>query len=438
LAERWEFPDPKTIIFYLRKGIKFHDGTDFNAEAVKFNVDRIQDPTFRGGWVVPLLTGIKVEVVDKYTVKYLLPTPDADFITTFETGTGQFNSPTAVQKLGKDYTFKPVGTGPFKFKDFVPGASVTLVRNDEYWRKDEYGNKLPYLDRITISIIKEEAVVSAALETGQIDIGGIPVMDLERFEANPNITIQTYNGAAVTSLLVFNVSKPPMDNVNLRRAVAYACDPEAINKGAYYGRATVAKGGMWPIGTWIYEPTLVPRPYYDPMKAKEYLQLGGKPGGFSMDVLTWTEPSLLRAAEIMKDQLSKVGINISLKIYDVGTATRKFYVDTETALFFTGWTRRPQPSVIPGYAYIARGYFNAGKVSTPEMEELIVKGKSTYDLEQRKAIYRRINDIALNECWYVPLLYTNYYIGAQKYVKGFERYFGSDARPRLHELWFAK
>jgi peptide/nickel transport system substrate-binding protein len=352
----------------------------------------------------------------------------------FEAGAGQVSSPTAVKKMGDDkYSFNPVGSGPFKLKKFVPGSYMTLVKNKDYWRKDRYGNKTPYLDRIKISIVKEEAVISAALETGEADLTYVPLMDVDRFEANPEITVYKVEGGGVGEILIFNRAKPPMDNVNLRRAVAYAVDPEAIKKGAFYGKATVAKGGMWPVGTWANDPT-VKRPYYDVEKAREFLRLGGKPNGFSMDLIIWNGATHIRASEIVKEQLSKIGINANIKTFDVGTATKKFFKDNETPVYLTSWPRRPEPNIIAGYSYRSDGYFNAGKVKDPHMDELIAEGAATYDLEKRKAIYRQIDEIVLNDCRYVPLIYSNTFAGAWNYVKGMENFFGCDIKPRTWNL----
>ena len=438
-CEKWEFPDPKTIVLHLRKGIKFHDGTDFNAEAVKFNVERLQDPKFKGGFVAPHVKGIeRVEIVDPHTVKLHLKKPDASLLPMYEAGAGQVSSPTAVKKMGDDrYSFNPVGSGPFELKKFVAGSYVTLEKNKDYWRKDEYGNKTPYLDRIKISIVKEEAVISAALETGQADLTYVPVMDIDRFEANKEITVYTFEGGGVGEILIYNRAKPPMDNMNIRRAVSYAVDPEAIKKGAFYGKATVAKGGMWPTGTWACDTT-VPRPYYDVEKAKEFLKLGGKPDGFSMDIIIWNGATHIRSAEIVKEQLSKIGVKANIKTYDVGTATKKFFKDEETQVYLTSWPRRPEPNIIAGYAYRSNGYFNVGKVKDPNMDDLIARGAATYDLKERKAIYRQIDEIILGDCRWTPLIYSNAYAGAWNHVKGMENFFGCDVKPRTWYLWLDK
>jgi peptide/nickel transport system substrate-binding protein len=437
LAERVEYPDEKTIVFHLRKGVKFQDGTDFNAAAVKAHFDRVLDPNFKGGFVVSILHAVKnVEVVDNQTVKLNLKNPDPSFVAGFDSGSGMISSPAAIKKMGDaDYSFNPVGTGSFKFKEFVPASHVTLVKNEGYWRKDAAGNRLPYLDSIQVRLIKEEAIRSAALESGQIDMAFIPVSDVDRFQAKKGITVHSFIGASPTALLIFNRTLPPMDNVNLRRAVAYACDPVAINKGAYYGKAMVAKGGMCPPGSWAYDPT-IERPYYNIKKAKEFLKLGGKPNGFTMDVISVARPDATRTAEIIKDQLSKIGITINIKTYDVGTATKNFFQENGSPMYVTNWSRRTEPNIIAGYAYTSDGFFNPGRPKNPEMDALITKGATTNDLNKRKEIYRQIDKTVLQDCWYVPLLYESSFLGAWNYVKGVS--FGCDAKLRPQNLWISK
>jgi len=434
LAESWEFPDEKTMVFHLRKGVKFHDGTELDANVVKFNIDRVIDPAIRATPRGSFLVIEKVEVIDKNTVKFRLKWPWAAGLGMLADRGGGMNSPTAVQKLGKEYGFKPMGTGPFKFVDYVAASSVTLVKNEEYWGKDASGNRLPYVNKLTIFVIPDETVLSAALETGALDVAAIPLKDVEKFRANPNFLIATFDGGAIASMLYFNMALPPMDNVHLRKAVAYAIDPEAINKAVYYSKAVVAKGGFWPPPCWVFDDT-VPRPYYDPEKAKEFLKLAGKPTGFKMDCITWG-PTHTQAAEMGKDMLAKVGITIDLKVFDVGTATSRFFAGRGAPLFWTSWSRYPEPDWIAGMCYRSDGYYNPGKLPNPKVDELIAKGAATYDIKERKAIYRQIQEIVTDECSSIINLYSVFYIGYWKdRVGGMENWFGWDGKAELRYLW---
>ena len=433
LALSWEMPNPTTMVFRLRKGVKFHDGTDFDAQAVKFNLDRILDPATGATPKASFEVIDKVEVVDTHTVKILLKQPWGAGISMMADRGGAMNSPTAVKKWGKEYGFHPVGTGPFKFAEYVSGSSATLVKNENYWGKTKSGNKLPYLDKITIQLIKDPAVLAAALQAGEIDLASINPKDVDKFQKDPKFTMKIFEGSGISHLLAFNQSMPPMDNVNLRRAVAYAINPQAINQGAFFGKNIVAKGGMWPPGYWVYDT--VARPTYNLEKAKDFLKKGGKPNGFEMDVITWDSSTLIPATELVKAMLAQIGIKVNIKVFNVGTATEKFFHTKEAPVYSTSWSLYPEPDWIASLCYKSDGYYNPGKTAHPEIDELIKKGASTYDIKARKDAYRRVNEIILGDAYYVPMIYGVTFTVAPTKVQGLDTLYSWDAKFLLKELW---
>jgi peptide/nickel transport system substrate-binding protein len=434
LAESWEIPDPNTMIFRLRKGIKFHDGTDFNADAVKFNIERILDPATAATPRASLSVIESVEIVDSSTVKFHLKQPWASGLGLLADRGGTMSSPTAVNKLGKDYGFNPVGTGPFKLSEYVSGSYVKFVRNDNYWGKDASGNQLPYINELTINIIPDEAVRYAALQTGELDIAMLPYKNVDSFKEISGMSTVKFEGADIGLLLGFNIAKSPLDNVDLRRAVAYAVNPEAINQALYFGKATVAKSGLWCPNTWAYDPT-VSRPYYDQQKAKEFLKNGGQPEGFEMEVVTFTIPLMVQQAEMIQSQLAAVGIKINLTVLDTTTTANKFFVQKEYPLLIHMFSRYPEPDYIASLLLKGDGYYNPHKTSQPEMDNLIANGASTYDLNQRKTIYRQITEKYLNDCWFVPMLYNTYYYGYKDSIGGIDTFFGWDAKMQFRTIW---
>lgn len=437
LAESWEIPDPKTMVFHLRKGVKFHDGTDFNADAIKFNIDRMLAPKSTATPKASFSVIEKVEVVDPHTVKFHLKRPWGAGLSMIADRGGTVNSPAAIKKHGKAYGFNPVGTGPFKLVEYVSGSHCKWVKNEKYWGKDAAGNRLPFLDALTMKIIPDAAVLSAALRSGEIDLAYLPYQDVDKFQANANFDVNVFKGSGIGHLLYFNKAMPPMDNVNLRRAVAHAINAEVLNKAVFYGKAIVAKGGFWPTGTWVFDDT-VPRPYYNLKKAKEFLKKGGKPNGFSMDMLTWKGTTTVQAAEMVKAQLAQVGINANIKVFNVGTATEKFFHTNEAPVYSTSWSRYPEPDWIASLCYKSKGYYNPDKVSRPDMDKLVEAGAATYEIKERKAIYRKINEIILDECWVVPMIYSVAYAASWKKVQNVETLFGWDAKMILKELWLKK
>jgi len=432
LAESWEVPNPKTLIFKLRKGVTFHDGTPFNAAAVKFNIERVLDPETKATPKAAFEVIESVTVVNEHTVRFNLKRPWGAALSMLADRGGAMNSPTAVKKGGKEYGFAPVGTGPFKVAEVVPGSHVRFVRYENYWRKDKQGTPLPYLDELTIKFIRDDTVLVSALRAGEIDLAYVPYNDAEAFQNDPKFNVRVFEGGGIAFLVTFNLAKPPMDNVNLRLAVSYAIDPEAINKAVDFNRAIVAKAGMWPVRSWVYDPS-VPRPHYSLEKAHEYLKKGGKPDGFELDVVTWTNHQ--PAAEIVRAQLAKVGIKVNLHVFAVGPATEKFFGGREFPAFLTSWSRYPEPDWIGSLSYKSDGYYNAGKVPNAVMDKLLEDGASAYDIAKRKAIYRKVNEIVLGEAWYVPMLYGVSFAAAPKKVGGLETVFGWDAKMDLRLLW---
>ena len=175
LATSWEISeDPDSITFHLRKGVVFHDGTPFNAEAVKFNVERILDPKTMATPRASMTVIESVDALDEHTVRFNLLRPWGAGINMLADRGGVMNSPSEVLALGADYGWKPSGTGPFRVNKVITGTMVNLVRNEDYWAKDEAGRPLPYLDEVTIRVIRDETVLASALRTGEIDVAYLP------------------------------------------------------------------------------------------------------------------------------------------------------------------------------------------------------------------------------------------------------------------------
>jgi len=437
LAESWDISDPKKVELRLRKGVEFHDGTPFNAEAVKFNIERLLNPATKATPRAAFGAVDTVEAVDEHLVRLHLKRPWGSVLGTLADRGGAMNSPTAVRKLGADYIFKPVSTGPFKVAEFVSGSHVRFVRNEKYWGRDAAGNPLPYLDEIVVNTVRNQTVQVSSLKAGEMDLIYLPYREVGNFLDDPTYNVRKFDGGGIALTLQYNQAKPPMDNVNLRLAVAHAINPELINRAVYFNRAIIAKGGMWPTGSWAYDPT-VNRPTYDLAKAREYLKLGGKPNGFEMDAIIWPSEINTPSAEIIRAQLGAVGIKLNLKVYEVTVATEKFNYGGEAPIFFTSWSRYPEPDWNASLIYRSNGYYNAGKLKNDRLDALVDAGAATADIEKRKAIYRQVDEIVLGEAHMVPMLYGVTYAAARKHVMGLEQVFGWDAKMYLHRMWLKK
>jgi peptide/nickel transport system substrate-binding protein len=441
LAEKWEVADPTAIVFHLRQGVKFHDGSPFDAETVKWNIQRVQDPDLKSTARASMLIVDRVETPDPATARFILKSPDAALMSDLGGRGGTMVSRTAVEKLGKEFSSKPVGTGPFQFVEWAPGSHVTVKKNPSYWRKDDAGNQLPYLDEVTVNIIPDDTVQYANLQTGEVQLAAVSAKDLPSAQSNPDLSVITRQAAGVGSVLVFNLDKSPLDNVNLRRAITWAIDPAAVNQAVQFGRWVPAEGGLWTPASWAYVPT-PNKPKYDPNKAKQFLRAGGVPDGFSFNLLTYSNPVLQQQTEIFQGQLAKVGIKATIDQKDVGAATNAFFVDRTSPLFSTSWGisgAGQDPDPICTTNFTAEGFYNPMKRPiSPNMDALIKKGRETYDQDERKKIYAQINEIDFDQVFFVPILYSSLWAGLRKPLQGGENLYGAGFTWRYEVLWLRK
>ncbi len=438
LATSWDIStDPHSITFHLREGVTFHDGTAFNAEAVKFNIDRILDPATMATPRSSFTVIDSVDALDELTVRFNLKHPWGAGPNMLAERGGVMSSPTAIAKFGKEYGWNVSGTGPFELDKVVTGTSVHMVRNENYWGTDEEGNRLPYLDEVTIRVIRDQTVLAAALRTGEIDVAYLPYKDVSTFENDSRFQIESMEGGNVAFVMCFNLDMPPFDNVDVRRAVSYATNPEAINKTIFFNQAVVADSGMWPTGSFGHNPD-VERPYYDLDKAREYLRAGGKPDGFEFTVVTWNHPMISPSAEVVRDMLKKIGITMNIEVFNAKAATEAFFHARKYPMFMSQWSRYPEPDWLASLAYKSDGWYNAANLERPDVDRLVERGASLYDPAERKAVYRELDALILDEAWFLPLLYGTYYAAAPLKVHNLDRLMAADAKMDLRLIWMSE
>src|SRR6266849_2914431 len=316
LAKSWEVLDEgKTYIFHLEEGVKFHDGTDFDAEAAKWNIDRILDPEVKS-WVRPYYEEIeRVEVVDKYTLRIRMKEPSGALLTALG---GYFQgipmiSPKAFETYGKDWLYHPVGTGPYIFKEWVPGKHVILEKNPHYFKKG-----LPYLDTLEFRIMKDSLTASASLRSGEIDlIVLVPMQQVPLLEKNSGIKVITGPELAPTIALL-NMRVKPLDDVRARRAVGgYGINRVDIAKVAFQGRATPLVSVVPPgVPDAIDLNEMYP---YKPDEAKRLLtELGyneKNPLRFTI-LISNQDTTMADIAALVKNQMAKIGVEAKITLLD--------------------------------------------------------------------------------------------------------------------------
>ena len=243
LAESWQTPDPRTLIFKLRQGVKFHDGTDFNAEAAKFNFVRMKTEakSVRKG---ELANVDSVDVVDPFTLRLNLKKPDAALLATLTDRAGMMVSPRVVQERGGELerNARGAGTGPFEFVEWVKDDHILLKRNDGYWSRQ--GG--PYLDRVRYRPIPDDTVKLQSLQAGEIDVMDyVQPRDVAAVKADKNVVVLDVPSLADFAYQL-NHTRPPFNVKALRQAVAYSLDLEQIVKGVWLNVGVPANGPVPP------------------------------------------------------------------------------------------------------------------------------------------------------------------------------------------------
>lgn len=420
LATKWEqSKDGLTWTFYLRKGVKFHDGTPFNGEAVKVFFERMIGPEkpSRAGLYVPFVNS--VEIVDDYTVKINLKTPFAFFLNNLAHSASGIISPTALKTYGKDISRRAVGTGPFKFVEWVHGDHLTMVRNDDYW-----GGKA-YLDKIVVKTVKEDSARVMMLQSGDAQlIVRIPSEDIPRLEKDPNIKLDSTETLRVLYIGI-NCSKKPFTDVRVRQALNYAVDKEAIVKSLYQGRALVSAGIVPPLATGFFSVKGYP---YDPEKAKKLLAEAGYPKGFKAKL--WSPqgryPKDFEMAQAVQMQLKKVGIDCTLDTMEWAAylaATRKPPEENESELFLLGWapsTAEARWILYPLYTteqWVPQGN-NRSFYSNKEFDDLVNKFTRATSKTEMDKYLKAAQELLVKEAASIFILVTKETIGMSKKLHG--------------------
>jgi peptide/nickel transport system substrate-binding protein len=402
LAESWETPDPKTYIFHLRQGVKFHDGTDFNADAVKFNLDRyLNDKTSRRASEISSIQAM--DVTDPYTLKVTLKAPFAPFLANLVDRAGMMLSPKAIQAGGADFSRKPVGagTGAFKFVEWVNNDHLTMTRNPNYWKKDASGTQLPYLDGVVFRPITDSTVLLTNLKTGDLDASWVvPAKDVASLKTSTDVVLRQAPGLNFNAF-EFNTQKEPFNKKELRQAFAEAIDRDQINKTINFGTWQVGQGPI-AASSWAFNPDL--KPYTgDVAKAKQYLAAGGQPNGFTFDYEGVSgSPVEVQLLQLIKDQVAKAGITMNIVLAEAVKAQD----DAQKGIFQAedyGWSGRIDPDGNTYNQLHTGGSLSDTKYSNPQVDDLLDKARGTTDQAQRKDFYQQAEKLIVDDApmaWY--------------------------------------
>jgi peptide/nickel transport system substrate-binding protein len=394
LATNWQYTDDRTLVLTLRQGVKFQDGTDVDATAVKFNLDRyMTDP--KSVRKSDLASVASVEVRDPSTVVLHLKRPDGTLLAQLVDRAGMILSPTAIRQAGDQLSVSPVGagSGPFEFVEWKRDDHLTLKRNPNYWRKDSAGRQLPYLDQVIYRPMTDLSALLAALKTGEVDMARtVAFKDVASVKSDPSLTYRSVPGLGFQGFEI-NHSAPPFNDPAKAKAVALAIDRAQILKDVVLDVGVLSYGPVTP-ASWAADPSEKIYDKQDLEKAR------ASATGFSFTMKTGNTQDAIQAAQLIQAQLAKAGITVTLAPEDFGKLT------TETrqhqfAAALSGWSGRIDPDGNMYAWFHTGGSFNDGLYSNPQVDQLLEQARAATDQAARKQLYQQAQRILVEDVAYV-------------------------------------
>lgn len=407
LAESYEANEEATeFTFKLREGVKFSDGTDFNADAAIVNLNRMADQS-QGLKRNSLFKMIETtEKIDDYNIKIYLNEPFGAFINTMAHPAALFISPAALEKYGNEVSQNPVGTGRYVFEGWTPGQQLTIKQNPEYW------GGAPDFTSVTFKPVVENGTRVAMLQSGDADfIFPLPSEQVASLQGNPDVNVAV-EPSIVTRYITLNTKKKPFDDVRVRQALNYAINKEAYAQVVYNGLAEPAVSLIGPnvqfhVGQEPYE--------YNIEKAKELLAEAGYPNGFETSLWSSNTTTLIKATQFIQQQLSEIGVKVNVQNMEIGTLDDQVTGYAEgtpgeevgVEMYVIGWSPstgdadwglRPLASSdsIPPVSY------NVAYYSNPIFDEAIQAALETADPAKRAEHYA----VAQKQVWEdAPMIY---------------------------------
>jgi peptide/nickel transport system substrate-binding protein len=390
LAKSWTISDDgKTYTFKLQQGVKFHNGRVMEAKDVKFSLERILEPNTGSRRRKNLEIIDSVEALDKYTVVIHLKNPFSPFLSYLVGVYAAIIPAESVDTDGK--VTHPMGTGPFTFVEWIKNDRLVVNKFKDYWVKS-----LPYLDGIVFKPLPDDAVRLTALRTAHVDIThSLPEKLLPKLMKDKDKRfVLSVNPGVPWRMLIMNTRKSPLDNITLRQAIEAAIDREEIMMATTWGFGGVANQ-IWGKDSFWRMPGKV-RKGADPKKAKSLLKKAGYPNG--IDLTLEVKPAFLPFAEVVQDQLKRVGIRCKLAPVDwAALKPRMKKYEYNLAVSGAGWYSDPDARYGRFYSKDGPANYFAGGYTNPRIEELLIQGRIESDRNKRKKIYTEIFQIANDE-----------------------------------------
>jgi ABC-type transport system substrate-binding protein len=370
--------DLKSWTLHLRKDVSFSDGTPFNSQAVKFNLDRQMDPAnaiSAASIVAPIAS---VNVVDDFTVRFDMKFPWGAFPYALSFPPFIIHSPTAIQKWGKDYGQHPVGTGAYVLDSYTPGSEIVLSRNPKYW------GPAPYIDKIDVKIITNPTTAYQSLIAGNVDIDMLPQpKDIVAAKSNSKLGVaQVPSREVPANVIALNVNKPPLNDVRFRQALSYAIDRQALITGLGSGLGSPSQG-PFAGSTWDNH---IQYPTYDLTKAQQLIKDYTQATGVSNPTFTLDAVGADQGAIALQDMWKKIGVDVKIRTLDVPTHLKTLFQGQYEAKRFSS-SIYPNPDFV-FYAFVtSNSPVNLAKWNNPDVDKAMTAARTTADAQVQKTQY---------------------------------------------------
>ena len=386
----------------LREGVVFHDDTPVNADAIVKHFDRLKDPatgcTCQGN--VSVIESMEMpEGPTGLAVTFTLNAPSVAFGDLLAGASGLIESPTAIAADPEGFPTAPVGSGPFTLEEFTPGERVVLRAFDQYWKTDDEGRQLPYLDELIVRPIPDSSQRLASLEAGDIQMFQTATSNVVVQAEEAGFAAQKISGSSSTIILM-DQSEPPFDDVRARQALAYAINKDALNERVYDG-VREPSYSSFATDSPYFNPE-AQSPGFDPERAEELVQ---ELGGLSFKLECIPTPESQQLLELIQQMGEAVGMEIELATQEQGQYVNRIFSksgDYDAACFRNNHFIEPD-QIRPGLTTGDPG--NLVFYSNPEVDRLLQEGRATADFEERKEIYDEIQAITAEEVPIITLMY---------------------------------
>ncbi len=428
--------DGLVYTFHLRKGVKFHDGQPLTAEDVKFTWEMLMNDKVQ----VVSRDGFdkikKFEILDPYTVRMTLDQPYAPFLVTWAQTAGDIVPKHILGKLkpeeitkGGDFSRHPIGSGPFKLKEWKEASYIIIEANKDYFGKG------PYLEKVIFKVVPDTNTLLTQVKTGEVDVvNNIQPKQYVQIKDDPRLNVQL-NPASIYLHITFNLKNPIFQDKRVRQALSYALPRDLIVKSILNGIGQPAAGSTSPV-LWAYDKTIKPYPY-DLKKANELLdEAGWKMGSdgirvkdgkpLSFEISTNSEnQTRLQIEQVAQQEWKKIGVDLKIKNYEATTLFGDVLEQMKFDTIMFAWVTGSDPdeftlyhsSQIPTPDHQVGQNYSSYK--NPEMDKLLEEGQKTTDIRKRKEIYSKIQKIYAED---QPMLYVYYYVNVDVAPKALQNW----------------